>query len=133
MGYCVSMEISGVIIPHEKVAECLAVINDLNTSANKNQFSWVSYPEDKFKTLRKAIEGWRYVGDFNEDGHFVIEYFEGEKCGDDEILYEAIAPFIDNGTEHPGLITCRGEDGEQWRYAFENGKVENQQAKIIWE
>lgn len=142
MGYCVNMEIGGLIIPAEKIAECLAAINELHTEDNLNKnadggsstekwYSWVNNPKDGgFKDMKEAISSWRYSGDFDDLGNFHFEYFEGEKWGGDEdYLYHAIAPFVNDG----GLIECRGEDGAQWRYLFAEGKMTEQTGSTIWD
>jgi len=69
---------------------------------------------------------------YDDAGNFVIEYFDGEKWGDDEILFDTIAPFIDGG-EHGGLITVHGEENEKWRYVFENGDMREEKGIIVWE
>jgi hypothetical protein len=58
-----------------------------------------------------------------------VNYFSGEKWGDDEILYTAISPFVEDGA----AIEIHGEDGRQWRYLFEAGKYSKQIARISWE
>ena len=144
MGYHVSMEISDLIIPAEKIAECLAAINELHTEDNlqnngrggnsdgKKWYSWVDNPKDAdgFKDMKEAITSWRYSGDFDDAGNFMIEYFDGEKWGGDEdCLYRAIAPFVNDG----GTIECLGEEGERWRYLFAEGKMTEQTGRTVWE
>jgi len=154
MGYYVGMEMSGMIIPADKVDDCLAAINALFSDENlenkagggtfnasftedtpvreRKHYSWVNTPKDGFKDLKSAFEEWRYEGNFDDAGNFVIEYFDGEKWGDDEILFDTIAPFIDGG-EHGGLITVHGEENEKWRYVFENGDMREEKGIIVWE
>ena len=45
-------------------------------------------------------------------------YFDGEKLGDDAILFEAIAPYVKKGS----FIEMNGEDGCIWQWQF-NGKT----------
>jgi hypothetical protein len=90
-------------------------------------FGWVSYPEGGCKSLKEAVRMWRFECSENEEG-LDIEYFTGEKWSSDEpLFFEAIAPFVKNGE-----IACTGEDGEKWRYLFENGDVKEQYAVITW-
>lgn len=133
MGYGVTVELTDVRIPADNVADCLAAINamhDLKAPWN-SKYSWVTDPSGNgFKSLKAAFEAWRYDAFVDEeDGSVTIDCFEGEKWGDDEQLFQTIAPFV----EDEGLIECRGEDGAQWRYAFNDGSLDEQTAKIVWE
>lgn len=57
-------------------------------------------------------------------------YFNGEKySGDEVIILGAIAPYVENGS----YIEMRGEDGEMWRWVFNNRNIEEKYPKIIWE
>ena len=91
--------------------------------------------------LHKALEEWRYVA--VEEGEMtpleqlatgeahadvVVEYFSGEKLGDDEDLWTALAPFIDDG----GTIEFHGEDDCRWRYVFVDGRLCEEQGHIVW-
>lgn len=142
MGYCVRIEITDIRILAEKVAECLAAINAMHDPATMRDKAgggstdgsvWYSFtrnpPESGFRSLVNAFEAWRYDAFVDEDdGSVVIDCFDGEKWGDDEQLFQTIAPFV----EGEGLILVRGEDGAQWRYTFNNGEMTEQTAKIVW-
>jgi len=142
MGYCVSIEITNVRISADKVAECLAAINAMHEASTLKGnagggstvgdywYSWVQNPpEGGFKSLTAAFDAWRYVALVNEvDGDVRLDFFQGEKWGDDEQLFEIIAPFINEG-----LIEVRGEDGARWRYEFEDGSMSRQDAITVWE
>ena len=145
MGYCVSMEIENLNIPLEKVKDALKAINALfepklmkgqasggSYSGGKQtdwNYSWVDKPADGgFKNLEEAFDAWRYSAS-NQDGSCEIECFTGEKLGDDPILWAAVAPFVNP----KAVITCRGEDGAQWRWIFKGGKFKEQMGKVVWE
>jgi len=107
-------------------------------------YSWVDNPPPGgYPTLVKALEAWRYRAirveksmldevrsDYPEAkvGDVIIASFKGEKWGDDHLLYKTLAPFLRGG----GSIECCGQDGERWRYLFHDGKVEEQNAELIW-
>jgi len=152
MGYCVNIEMDDVVIPADKVDDCLAAINEMFTDENltkhgsgcaggpsitedtpvreKHWYSWVHNPKDKgFETLLEAIGAWRYQAEQKDNGDIEILYFDGDKWGDDEQFYTIITPFVlDNA-----FIECRGEGGERWRYKFENGEMKEEHAMISWE
>ena len=118
MSYGVDIDCGGVTIPADKVADCLAAINRLHAG---KRYPWVDDPPGgSFPTLVKALASWRYEAEERADGSVELQYFADEKLGDDETLYEAIAPFVADG----GRIDCRGEDDCLWRYCFRNGAVE---------
>jgi len=147
MGYCVDIAISASI-PSKNVNKCLEAINELHTDENllKNAhgfgtrkevkvssyiwYSWVENPPNgKFPDLQTAFEAWRYKVTIDDKGNLVIDDFNGEKWGDDEIFYDTIAPFVKSGS----LIEVRGEDGDTWRHVFENKQVKRQEGRTVYE
>ena len=109
-------------------------------------FSWVNTTEClgalERNNLVAALDAWRYSAEEGAEmtpleqlglGHqhrdVVLNYFEGEKWGDDEQLWETLAPFVDEG----GIITFCGEDNHRWRYVFEKGGLTNQTCTLVWE
>ena len=124
MGYCISVSCGGMVIPKEKVNKALESIN----SIKQGNYSWVNHTAN-FSTLVEAINAWRYGSVVEENGDVTIEYFIGEKLGDDEILWEALAPYITKG----GIVEYLGEEGEIWRSNFDGKKVKEQRASISWD
>jgi len=93
-------------------------------------FSWVTTKEFlKARHIEDALRAWRWDGYFDDDGNLLIVYFLGEKYGDDNILFEAIAPFVEDG----GYIQMQGEDGCVWRWLFKDGKLEEQTGRIVFD
>lgn len=81
-------------------------------------YAWVGNPgPEGFKTCKQALSEWRYQSTINKNKSLSIDYFDGEKWGDDAQLFAAIGPFLN------GDIVCTGEDGEIWKYSFHDGKV----------
>lgn len=136
MGYCITMDISKLYIPLEKSQKALNAINALfkdQETVVKNggggmscgggkptvySYSWVSNPpEGGFKSLEEAFAAWRYSA-ANDDGNCVVEYFTGEKLGNCDVLWKALAKFVNHDAE----IVCKGEDGAIWKWVFEGGK-----------
>ncbi len=92
MGYCVRMKLD-VVIPKNKVEDCLKAINKLQT--------------EEYANIKDAFEAWRYITSTDSRENVTITFFDGEKWGNDEFLFEAIAPFVwEDSTIH-----CYGEDG----------------------
>jgi len=135
MGYYVNYEVSELRIKAENVEACLAAINAMPEVLGKIGFSWVYYPEEGWDTLEQALEAWRWFAAKSSIGDIVVEAFEGEKMGDDEWLFETIAPFVEESPLVGGsaYVEGRGEDGCMWRYAFIGGKMVRQSPTITWE
>jgi len=143
MGYYVSITIDNIIIPADKVQECLDAINALfqpetmkkyagggsfSNNVRAYHYSWVNTPESgAFDDLIAAFDEWRYEAQLLDDGSVEVVYFTGEKLGDDEILYKTIAPFITDGT-----ISLLGEDHDHWRFLFNNGTCKEQAGHITY-
>lgn len=137
MGYYVSYNIEATI-DMSKEAEALAAINALHDPEKVKSFghggsfsggqyterwySWVRNPEPGgFSNLFEAMTAWRFALD--KDGTF---YFDGGKVGQEEILFEALTPFLS------GDIYARGEDDYEWGFRFQNGKMTELQCKRDW-
>lgn len=150
MGYCVTIELNVRIAP-EHYRSCLAAINNLHTDENllklagggshggdasvrpvrdRLWYSWVNNPQEEgFKSLEEAFDAWRYSTEMDQhDGYLRVTYFQGEKWGNDEILWTAVAPFVARGC----YAVMTGEDGEIWRYLFEKGVMREQYGKVIF-
>lgn len=80
------------------------------------------------RTLEEFLEEFRWPAKVDEDGNITGLSFEGEKLGDDEVLWANLAGYVDDGS----YIEMLGEDGERWRWRFENGSVRRQEAKVVW-
>lgn len=92
-------------------------------------FSWV----DTEKVLRSqliedALEAIRWDVGFNSNGDIDDIVFTGEKLGDDEIFFDAIAPYVEEGS----YIEMHGET-EDWRWVFTKNGLEEKRPHIIWE
>lgn len=150
MGYYVDMDLREVVIPADKVEGCLAAINEMHKDHNleayasggsfggdsaskpvreRKWYSWVTNPPPEgFPDLKDALEAWRYEVSVLGDGSVKIEYFAGEKYGNDERLFRSIAPFVVEGA----TIDCRGEDGALWRFVFENGAAIEEAGYVVY-
>ncbi len=136
MGYYVDYNTDDVTI--KNCPEALAAINALHTNdmleayagggswscgkeVDQRWYRWVDNPpEEGFKTLEEAMSAWR----FNLQDNSL--YFTGEKLGDEEVLFTALAPYLE------GEIYARGEDGAEWGFKFHNGKMIGLECVRTW-
>lgn len=149
MGYYVTIEMIGVVIPKENVQTCLDAINALHSDSNLQSkasggtsggpgvpvrercwYAWVGNPatDAGFVSLADALRSWRYEPEQRNDGSVEIVRFMGEKWGDDETLYHTIAPFVKDG----GSIECKGEDGALWAYDFREGELVQLTGHVVY-
>ena len=120
MGYCVHQEKCEFHLPNEFKWAALASL--------KAQF-----PGDRHitscTTLVGAMAEWRYdiTTDIATGDIFGIE-FRGEKSGDEEYLFGAIAPFV----VPDSYIQFRGEDGAIWRWIFDGQNAHEVNAVVTF-
>lgn len=133
MGYYVKVNTNNCMISRENVQAALDAINKLHGPDFKKTYSWVHNPAGYgfslgWTTLDRAISEWGYEPKIHKSGDIEIEYFRGEKLGDCQLFWNALAPFLPEDAS----VEYRGEDGDRWRYIFYNGKMIKQNAKIVW-
>lgn len=82
------------------------------------------------RCLEEALEAFSYTPEVDEEDNIVGIDRWCEKLGyDEDEMFSIIAPFVKSGS----YIEMLGEDGERWRWIFNDGTVEEKQAKTIWE
>lgn len=139
MGYSVYASLSDVRIPAREVPGALKALVTL--AKKKPEYAWTrSKGLSKSLSLIEAIMSWRYsaseepVPDVeqlaNQDvsGGVLIDSFDGEKWGDDSILWDTLSPYIEAGA----VIEYTGEDNARWRYMFDGESAEEEHANILW-
>ena len=144
MGYCVDWDVN-IKIPKKNINEALAAINVLmlpenvaingrggswsGSKKNESWYSWVDTPPDnKYDNISYAFEGWGFNGLYDKEGNYVIDSCNNEKLGQEELLLNAIAPFVDLSS----YVACHGEDDAHWRWVFNNGKMVEQRGTITY-
>lgn len=86
------------------------------TDSSGKHFSWVCDDfATKYDNLHDMMEEWRWELEYDDDGNVDAIQFTGEKIGDDLLLFQAIAPFVEAGS----YIEMRGEDGSKWKWTFD--------------
>jgi hypothetical protein len=122
-------------IPKARHAEALEAIKALagqETIADGSgaHFSWIltqSFVDAR--TLEEALQAWRWDPSLDEDGDIDgLLDFQGEKWGDDDVLWAALAPFVDDG----GFIEVIVEF-EAMRWVFRGGKVQHVWGRITFD
>jgi hypothetical protein len=92
-------------------------------------YSWVDDNYVNANTLKEALDIWRWEAMIDKDGDIIDLYFTGDKLGDEDFLFRAIAPYVEDGS----YIEMSGEDSCLWRWCFENGTIFEKYPTITWE
>lgn len=102
-----------------------------NGGKNMSWYSWVNTHRVLEAILARDIvrvfEEWGYelneLNELNGITYYRLDIRNGDaKIGDEETFFAAIAPIVEDGC----FIDCRGEDGEEWRWSWQNGKFYSQ-------
>ena len=147
MGYCMSQDSCKFLILKKNKAKALKAIKELSKRTNEGKgfsscgngierfFSWVDTSEFvNAKTLEDALFAWRWETETNDKGNIISLDFNGEKLGDDMILFEmilfeVIAPYV----EKESMIGMTGEDGYRWAWCFNGEKCIEKAGKVIYD
>lgn len=130
MGYYMNQREANFTIKKEYVDKAWQALKDLFIKRDTS-LSWIDNQDVlDSKSFEEIMSVCRWNIEINEQGDYDSIYFNGEKYGgDEEVVLEAIAPYVENGS----YIQMQGEEGEQWRWIFDDGKVIEKYATLIWE
>lgn len=126
MGYCISLRDSSFEIKKSKMSGTAKAIRAL---ANGRKYSWVEPGFSKLRSIEELFYAWGFDCERTRDGVIDCIGWEGEKSGDEEVLFAAIAPFVTKGS----FLEWHGEDGKMWRFVFDGKTMKIVEAKIVWE
>lgn len=131
MGYCIEMTDSNFIIRKENFDKALESLKSIFLVGNMTckdyvcgniipHFRWINTQTVlESKSLKDALIEIRYKPKFNKSGDIMNVKFTGEKYGDEDIFFHALAPYVESGS----YIDFEGEDEATWKWLFENGEV----------
>lgn len=144
MGYCVDAEVHARI-PAENVDAVFERWCELASKDNAKSggsysggmrtqawFSWMSadwpwiVPQIGETQLEAAVRDARFECHLEEDGSIVLDYFIGEKYGDDETVWGAVSDLVE------GTIEWRGEDGALWCWEFGGPKLLIKDGRVVY-
>lgn len=129
MGYCIQLLDSKFEIKKEHFKKLKKAFKKLDEN---HKLAWVEkgFSHD---TLSNVFDSLRYPVQFSQDESnneciSSIE-FSGEKLGNDDFIWDTIAPFVTSGS----YLEFLGEEGEMWRVIFKDGKWEEKSPQINWD
>lgn len=122
MGYNMSQEGGRFTIKAANKTKAFRAIKALT-----GMYAWVD--EGPYATLKAACEAWRWELHENADtGDIDGISFTGEKLGDDEVLFNALAPYVERGS----YIEMSGEEAALWRWTFNGKEMKEVYAEVSW-
>jgi len=143
MGYCISQRAALFNIPAANKAPALERVKRMPEDTSRasgsclmggsvisKHFAFVNAEHlAAAQTLEEAFAAWRWEADGDKAGNIDNINFSGDRSGDDELMFGAIAEFVESGS----YIEMQGEDGAIWRWCFDDGKFSEKGATITWE
>ncbi len=134
MGYGMQQDGDDFFIPADKVSAAVAAIQGLYGSetirdSSGRHFSWVSPGFHLINEPSALFYAWRWTVGFSPEGDINNITFDGEKLGDDNAFFDAIAPLVKAGS----YIEMVGEDGERWRWIFDGKEMVEKTATVSWD
>ena len=132
MGYCMEMTDSKFEIKKENFKKALESLKSVFIPENMTCYDYICgkpYPHFSWvdtqivlesETFEDALKEIRYIPKYNNDGDICSVEFTGEKYGDEKIFFKALAPYVESGS----YIAFEGENGFEWEWFFNDGKVE---------
>ena len=124
MGTCVTMEFYDVEIPKDKIPQAAQILTDMDTRI----YSWIRQRYSRTGDIRQMLREWRYETEYDVNSNIVITEFTGEKIGDDDLLWRALAPCLKNWS----FITLDME-GEHYKWEFDNGQMRKYIGGIVYD
>jgi hypothetical protein len=146
MGYCMDLRAAKFHVAADKKDAALAAIKNIMGPENRPKmhggsweggkqtgwwYSWVKC-EDVLKciSLDSAMALWGWPVDVDTaTGDIDGIRFDGEKIGQEDEMFKAIAPFVTSGS----WVEMQGEDGTLWRWSWCDGVFREQNARILWD
>lgn len=143
MGYYMNQEETNFFIPKEYHGLMLQKIKSLMVDTDamrggswggggvvEKWYSWVhTQTVLEAVTVQDALKAWRWEPDLNEEGDIVYLSFIGEKSGQDDVILNAIAPYVKEGS----YISMRGEDGALWQWFFDGKELKEKYGRVVYE
>lgn len=127
MGYCVSINENNVKFKKENAEKILLALREF--ASNKDRLRWIDKEVllDSDTSIEDVFEEIRYPL-YEKGEYYEIDYFSGEKFGDEVELFNAIAKYIE-----PSYIEYCGEDGDIFRLVFDEETCKDVYPTVSWD
>lgn len=126
MGYEISVDCQ-VKIPVKLTKQVKKIFKMLEEKSPKG-YHWVNPGYSKFKTVEEMFQEWRYEVE-SDDEYYTVNCFIGQKLGQDQTLWQALAPVITPDS----VLYFTGEDDAHWKYTFKNNQFKESWGSVEYE
>ena len=130
MGYCMHQGDSKFRVAAQNrihVRDAIRTLAQYAGEARHGHYAWVNTADlVQARTDIEALEAWRWDVRLDAQDNIIGIEFQGEKLGDDIVMFNVIAPFVERGS----YIVMHGEDGETWRWYFDGVTCKEQSAQV---
>lgn len=116
MGYSMDQMDHSFFLPKEYFGLALQAVQALNMYGTRSD------------DLVKVFAEWGWEAEVSPDGDICDLYFIGEKFRDDDLLFEALGPYVKEGS----YLVMIGEDHNFWRWYFDGERCTEQSGEIVW-
>lgn len=125
MGVSQRLRRAEFFIPSENKDETLQEIVELmeqnNHTPRSKAFAYMNrVNHESWESLGEAMRDWRLPIETDADGNVVDIRFIGENAGDENDLFNAIAPYVETGSE---IVFVVGSRGDRTKYTFNQDAV----------
>lgn len=128
MGICIDMTKSTIGIKLKKANLIVEALHDLEAKKGGRLEFIPTGAISASNDLLEVMSTVRFPLKVDAENELlVIDYFKGEKIGDEHCIFEAIAPYVE-----PGYIEFEGDDDKVWRYIFKDGEVFKSYPSTTW-
>ena len=121
MGHDIEQQGGEFIVWKKDFPEALAAVRALQgqetCSTIPPHFSLCRYAKDwlQVDNFPDMMREWRWQPKLDEDGNIIAITFRGESLGDENLLFNVIAPYV----VPESCIDMSGEDGDEWFWLFD--------------
>jgi len=133
MGYWIEQRDSAFLLQKANFKKALKALQALAKKAAEGEVSldWITPSAIiEAKTIKEALVAIRWEPSiYDETGDVIGLEFTGQKSGSDLQLFNEIAPFVEAGS----YIEMQGEDGEVWRWVFDQGKCTEEYGRVVFD
>lgn len=133
MGYYIYLRESTASFKKKNSKKVLKAIQELHgketiEDSSGPHYSWVDDNFYKIRNIKEMFAEWRWGIILDGNNYDITEYL-GEKLGDEVVLFNAIAPYMNDGE-----IIMQGEDGTMWKWRFKDGEFKEIGVRdIMWD
>ncbi len=124
MGYHAHQVDSNFFIANKDLPQVVKAIHNIENT----DYAWVDFRYRQTDDLKQIFFYWRWNVHFDTEQNIIDIAFDREKLGDDEVLFQAIAPFV----REKSYIQMSGEDDAMWRWVFINNRMVEVYPEITW-